>query len=699
MYAKIINDIPGRLRLRCGEHIFCEPEAYGVSLALMHIPGVRYAEVHEANGSILVVFDPAVKNDVLAAVRQFDVYRLPQVSPDSLDIPTSLATALENNRFFVKATGIVGWHMLRKLLLPAPVAAAYTVIQAIPFVVKGILALKQHKLTVEVLDATAISASILRGSFSDAGAVMMLLRLTEAMENHIQRRMRLALGENIITRAATVWLVKNGLEVEIPVNEIQEGDVLHIRSGSVLPVDGTVLSGEGEIDESSMTGEARLIHKDKDATVFAGTALEDGDLMVEVTAPPGKARIDGIVAMVEKSAASKAVSQGKAEHLADALVPVSLLAFLSIWGITRYIVKAMAVLMVDYSCAIRLSTPICVMSAMSEATGHGIVVKGGKYLESLAQADTVVFDKTGTLTQALPTLEKVIPLGSMPEDEVLRLAACIEEHFPHSVARAIVEGARARGLAHDLELHAEVEYIVAHGIKTTINGREAVIGSHHFVFEDSAIPQPGYLKDLIEREAPRSSVVYFALDGQAAGALCVSDPLRPEAASVLQKLRKLGITKIVMLTGDSQTGAANVAQELMLDEYYAQVLPEDKSSYVQAIREAGGSVIMVGDGINDSPALAVADVSVAMADASDIARAVADVSILNSSLESLVIARKLAMSLMRRVHGRYHFIVAFNTALIALGVAGILPISTAAYLHNASTLAVAASNTRHYLHK
>ena len=518
------------------------------------------------------------------------------------------------------------------------------------------------------------------------------------METHVQSRAHLALKDGLVTRAENVWLAGDDGDVRISMADVRRGQVLHLTAGSVLPVDGTVVDGEGNVDEASMTGEARPIRKEAGSTVYAVTALQDGDLRVRVDAPPGASRIDGIATMVERSQELKASVQGRAERLADGLVPYSFLAFFAIWGITRNVTKAMTVLMVDYSCAIKLSTPIAVMSAMDEASRDRIVVKGGKYLEALAAAaDTVVFDKTGTLTHASPRVERVLAFGELDEDSVLCYSACIEEHFPHSMARAIVEEARRRGLRHEDEMHAEVRYVVAHGISTTVDGANAVIGSAHFVFEDEGVLRPDGLDAMLEEVAPRSSVVYLAIDSRLVGAICIGDPLREEAPAVLARLRRLGISRCVMLTGDSERCASHVAAHLGIDEYHAQVLPEDKSSFVTALRDEGHVVVMVGDGINDSPALASANVSVAMSDASDIARAVADVSVLDASLESLVTMRVLAQRLMRRIHDDYRLIVALNSTLIALGVAGVFPLTTAAYVHNGSTFAVAALNTRRLL--
>lgn len=672
-----------------------EAEARGVAYALMEVEGVRAAEVHAANGSVLMTFSPDARDAALDAVRALDVLHLPAASESGIGPrETALETALENNRFHVSLVRLALGRALRWALLPTPLEAAFVCLQAARRVLAGLACLARGEIHVEVLDAAALSAALWRGSFSEAGTIAFLLHLSEILEQHVGARAHLALRDGLIVRAESVWQVVDGADVRIATSDVREGMVLHLGAGSVLPVDGTVVDGAGEVDESSLTGESRLVHKEEGSTVYAGTALEEGDLRVRVTAAPGASRIDGIAQMVEGSSALKAGVQSRAEHLADAIVPYSFLAFFGILAVTRNLTTAMSVLMVDYSCAIKLSTPIAIMSAMGEAARSGIVVRGGKYLEALAEADAVVFDKTGTLTLATPAVERVIALAELSEDEVLRLAACIEEHFPHSMARAIVSEAERRGLVHDKELHAEVRYVVAHGIATRVAEKDVLVGSAHFLFEDEGVTRPDGLDERLEAEAPAASVVYVARDGRLIGAICIADPPRPEARRVLAQLRELGLNHLEMLTGDAEGCASHVASELGLDAYHAQVLPEEKSAYVQRLRAEGHVVVMVGDGINDSPALATADVSVAMSDASDIARAVADVLVLDASLDSLVTTRELACRLMARIRRDYRFIVGFNTALIVLGLAGAISLTTAAYLHNASTIAIAAANTR-----
>ncbi len=693
MVFDIVSELPGRLRLRCGRNLFSDEEARGVAYEIMGLDGVRTAEVHPSVGSILITFDPSARDAVLGAVRALDPLALPVAEVGLGTREGALEISLENNRFQVEVGTLVAWRVIKRVLLPAPVRAAVTCVHAVGYVAEGLRHLMRGEVTVEVLDATAIAVSCLRRQFAEAGTISFLLSLSGLMEEHVQSRAHLALRDGMLVRSESVWAVVDGQDVQVRTEDVRRGMVLHLGAGQVLPVDGVVVDGAGEIDESSMTGESALVRKEAGSTVFAGTALEDGDLKVSVTAPPGCARIDGIVSMVEESSELKAGVQSRAEKLADGLVPYSFLAFFGILALTRNLNKAMAVLMVDYSCAIKLSTPLAVMSAMDEATRRGFTVRGGKYLEALAAADTVVFDKTGTLTNATPAVSRVISCSEATEEDILRLSACIEEHFPHSMARAIVAEAKSRGLVHERELHTEVRYVVAHGIATRVDGDEVCIGSAHFVFDDEGVQKPAGIEELLAAEAGASSTIYIAKNRALLGCICISDPPRAEARRVLRELRRLGFTSLVMITGDSEACAKHVAGELGLDGYFAQVLPEDKASHVQRLKDEGHTVVMVGDGINDSPALAAADVSVAMSDASDIARAVADVLVHDSSLESLVTMRVLAQRLMARIHGDYRFIVGFNSALIAAGVASLMPITTAAYLHNASTLAVAGLNT------
>lgn len=698
MLYTIVQDMPGRLRLKCGRGLIDTMQAAGITEALRKLAGVTHAKVAPANGSILVEYTPStegVRSSVLDYVANLDVLALPCATPDAAN-----NDIVEDSTFATDLAEMGLRRLATRFLLPPQARAVLSVVSAVPFVLHGLQALARGKLTVDVLDATAITVSFIQRNFDSASSIMFLLRISDRMQQHVNARTRIALQDSLLTRAETVWLVdENGIDIEIQLSELSVGDKIRVRMGQTLPVDGTVLEGDATLNEASMTGESAPVHKKKDSTVFAGTVCEEGSLVVRVDALAGSSRIDQIVQLVETSSDLKAGVQANAERLADRLVPGTLGTFFATLALTRNLYTASSALMVDFSCAIKLSMPVAVMSAMREATARGAVIKGGKYLEALAKADVIVFDKTGTLTTATPKVERIITLGKMSEDEVLTMAACLEEHFPHSLARSIVQAAKEAGLHHEGENHSEVDYIVAHGIASKVNRKKVYLGSAHFVFGDEGIPCPKEIFKRLEEEAPRASTVFMAVGGKLEAVICISDPLREEAKETLQELRALGIKHQVMLTGDSEICARSVAEELAIDEHHAQVLPEDKSRFVEKLKTAGHTVAMVGDGINDSPALAAADVSIALNDASDIARAVADVSVMNSSLEELVVLRRLAMKLMERIHKDYRFIVGFNSSLIALGIAGILPPTTAAYLHNASTVAITTANTRPLLSK
>ena len=691
MLYEIKQDIPGRLRLRCGRNVITEEEACGIVQRINAVSGVLLTRVAPANGSILVEYCEArAREEALAVVDGLHAIDLPRAASDN-----SIDMAAEDRRFFRKVASMVAWRLARRLFLPYPIRAAWAVFDSVRFVLEGLKHVMRGELTVEVLDATAIVASLAQRQFSSASLVMFMLNLSDVMQEHANARTRLALAESLLIRAEKVWMVDaDGKDVEIRMEDVECGMRIRVRSGQSVPVDGTVLDGEGELNEASMTGESALVHKHADSTVFAGTVCEDGNMVIRVDALPGASRIDQIVSLVEESADLKAGAQSRAEHMADALVPINFAAFFAVLAITRNLTKALSVLMVDYSCAIKLSMPVAVMSAMREASAKGAAVKGGKYLEALADADVIVFDKTGTLTEASPQVEKVVLTGELDGMQALKLAACLEEHFPHSLARAVVRAAQERDVHHEDENHAEVEYVVAHGIASSVDGKKVVLGSAHFVFDDEGVEMPEGIMEHLQQEAPTASTIFMAVDGELEAVLCVFDPLREEAPAVLAQLRELGFEKFVMLTGDSPIAAHAVAEKVGIDEYHAQVLPEDKSRYVEELKAAGHRVLMVGDGINDSPALAAANVSVALSDASDVARAVADVTVLNSSLESLVMLRRLSSGLMERIHSNYRFIVGFNTALIALGIASVIPPTLGAFLHNGSTVAVTALNTR-----
>lgn len=691
MKFRIVYDKPGRLRIRCGPDVFSREQGYGISALLLACPGVTEVSACPVNGSVLVHCTGAGRERALEVLKSLDRRALPVGEAGEGE---SLRQV--DSQFFSSALRMTAGYFLRKLL-PWPVRWFLIFRRAAGYWREGLSSLAAGRLDVSILDASSIAAALLQGSWKTAGSIMFLLRFSSLLEDYTRRRTQTALTQSLTIHVDTVWLVKeDGSEVPLPMSQLTAGDAVRLRSGSLIPIDGTVLDGDAMVNEASMTGESLPVHKREGGVVYAGTALEEGSLVVRVTALAGESRIQQIVDLIESSEALKAGAQSRAEHLADAIVPFSFLGAAAVGIFTRNVVKALSVLMVDYSCAIKLSTPISVISAMREAAARRIMVKGGKFLEAFAEADTIVFDKTGTLTAACPTVEQVLDFTGRGEVELLRLAACIEEHFPHSMARAVTRAAQARGLRHEEE-HAEVEYVVAHGVATMLHGQRALIGSHHFIFEDEGVVCTPEQASAIEAAAQGRSVLYLSIGGKLAGALLVRDPPRPDAAHAIAALRRLGISRVVMLTGDQEAAAKAVCRELGIDEYQAQVLPAGKAAIVEGLRADGHKVIMVGDGINDSPALAAADVSVAMRDASDLAREVADITLLSSSLEELSVLRRLSRGMLDRIGRNYRFILAFNSALLALGVAGLLPPATTALLHNVSTMAISAGSMRPYL--
>ena len=556
------------------------------------------------------------------------------------------------------------------------------------FIRKGVKSLLSGKLDVPVLDATAITAAMLQNDLGTAGSIMLLLGIGDILEEWTLKKSVHDLASHMSINVDTAWKVlENGTEIEVPLTEVEKGDVISVKMGSTIPLDGLVTGGEALVNQASMTGESMPVRKTVDGTVFAGTVVEDGEICIRVTGTVGDTRFDRIVKMIEDSEAFKSNLEGRANHLADRLVPWCLGGTLLTYLITRNVMKAMAVLMVDFSCALKLSMPLAVLSAMRECSTYKITVKGGKFLEAVAEADTIVFDKTGTLTLAKPKVADVICFDGYSRETVLRYAACLEEHFPHSVANAIVRQAADEGITHD-ELHSKVEYIVAHGIASRVGDKRIVIGSHHFIFEDEHCRVPEGQEDLFESRSPAYSHVFMALNGVLMAIICISDPLRPEAVEVMKALRRVGFQNLVMMTGDSKRTAENVAATLELDRFYAEVLPEEKAQFVKAAKAEGHRVVMVGDGINDSPALSEADAGIAIAEGADIAREIADITISARDLHQLIVLKELSNLLMKRVNFNYDFVVSFNAALIALGVAGILPPATTALLHNGSTIAL-----------
>ena len=576
---------------------------------------------------------------------------------------------------------------MTQTVLPAPVRAVYTGIKAVRYIIKGIKCLWKRKLEVEVLDATAITVSILRRDFNTAGSVMFLLGIGELLEEWTHKKSVGDLARSMSLNVSKVWLKADGTEVLVPISQVKEGDEVLVHVGTMIPLDGIVVEGEAMVNQASMTGESIPVKKETGSYVYAGTALEEGEITICVKKAAGSTRFERIVTMIEESEKLKSSVEGKAENLADALVPWSLGGTALTYLLTRNATKALSILMVDFSCALKLAMPLAVLSAIREANVHHITVKGGKFMEAIADADTIVFDKTGTLTKAKPVVVDIVTFGNRDKNEMLRIAACLEEHFPHSMANAVVQESLSRHLVHD-EMHTKVEYIVAHGIASQINGERVVIGSHHFVFEDEkcVIPADGQAKfDALPEEY---SHLYMAIGGELVAVICIEDPLRPEAEAVLRQLREAGIKKLVMMTGDSERTARAIARRVGVDEYYSEVLPEDKARYVEEAKKNGHKVIMVGDGINDSPALSAADVGVAISEGAEIAREIADVTVSEDDLAQLVILKQLSNCLMKRIHSNYRFVISFNLGLILLGVGGILAPTTSALLHNTSTLAI-----------
>mgnify|MGYP004653345875 FL=1 len=686
MRYRIVYDKPYRIRVRCGAYAFEKENEADICAYLMSKDFITDAAAHYENGGILVFYKGSYRKSVLKAIAALDVKKLEPAAADPEFGLTKIDRDFKNDLF-----DLVLKRVMFKAFLPTPISNILTFFKGLRYTWNAIKTLFDGKLTVDVLDGASITACIIQKNYKTAGSVMFLLSISALLEDYTRARTRAALADSLAVKADNVWLVTDEGDKLIPMSELKTGEVIRIRTGSVIPVDGTVSEGEAYINESSMTGEPLAVMKSEGASVFAGTVVEEGTIAVTVRSLSSDTKISRIIELIDNSENLKAGVQSRAERLADSIVPFSFLGFALTLLISRNVTKAVSVLMVDYSCAIKLSTPISVISAIKEASDMNITVKGGKFLEEYAHADTIVFDKTGTLTNAEPVLESVIPFGGYSEDEALKIAACLEEHFPHSVARAIVKGAADRDIEHEEE-HAEVNYIVAHGISTTLKGKPAIIGSKHFVAEDEGITITDEQQNEIDEKSGACSVVYLAIDGRLAAALCISDPPRAEAEKAIEMLRAEGIDNIVMLTGDSVKAAEIIAAQLGITEVHAQVLPEDKHGMVEQLKAEGKHVIMVGDGINDAPALAAANVSAAMSDASDIAREAADITLRGADLTELVRLRKLSKLLMKRINSNYRFILLFNSGLLLAGLFGVMSPSTSALLHNASTMAICAKS-------
>ena len=692
MKCTILHEGRGRMRVHVCNVRMTLHRADVLEAYLNHHDAIEKATVYERTGDVVLYY----RGRRADAVQALSRYKFDQPELDAL-VTTADSRKL-NQEYQEKMCDLVAGHFFRKLFLPAPIRAAYTVWRSIAFVWKGVRCLLRRRLEVEVLDALSIGVSVLRGDFSTAGSVMFLLNLGSLLEEWTRKKSLDDLARSMALNVDNVWVRSQGTEVLLPLTKVQPGDEIVVRSGNMVPLDGTVIEGEAMVNQAALTGESMPVRKAKGATVYAGTVVEEGECVFLAKAAGGANRYDKIVAMIEESEKLKSSTENRALELADKLVPWCLAGTVVTYALTRNVTRAISILMVDFSCALKLSMPLAVLSAMRECGTAHITVKGGKYLEALAKADTIVFDKTGTLTRATPQVVDIIPFSNSEKDDVLRLAACLEEHFPHSMANAVVRAAREQGLAHE-EMHSEVEYIVAHGIASRVGGERVVIGSYHFVFEDEHCIVPADEQEKFDQMPAEYSHLYMAASGQLVGVICIADPLRPEAASVLRQLHKLGIRNTVMMTGDSYRTAEAIARQVGVDQFFAEVLPEDKANFVQKAKAEGRTVVMIGDGINDSPALSAADIGIAINSGAAIAREIADVTIKADSLEELVTLKTIANALQHRVSSNYRFVLSFNSTLIALGALGILQPATSAMLHNLSTIGISLRSMTNLIQK
>ena len=681
MKCTILHEGKGRMRVHVEKVRMTLHRADVLEAYLNHHDAIVHAAVYERTGDVVITYTGRRS----AAIAVLAGYKFDVAEYDAL--VTSTDSRRLNREYQDKMFDLVAGRCLRKLFLPAPLDAAYTAFRSIHFLWKGVRCVLSRRLEVEVLDALSIGVSLLRGDFGTAGSVMFLLNLGSLLEEWTRKKSLDDLARSMALNVDKVWVRSQGTEVLVPLTKVCSGDEVVVRSGNMIPLDGTVVEGEAMVNQAALTGEAMPVRKAEGSTLYAGTVVEEGECVFIAKAEGGSNRYDKIVAMIEESEKLKSSTENRALVLADKLVPWCLGATVVTYLLTRNATRAISCLMVDFSCALKLSMPLAVLSAMRECGSYHITVKGGKYLEALSKADTIVFDKTGTLTRATPQVVEVVPFSGCNEREVLQLAACLEEHFPHSMANAVVRAAKEHGISHE-EMHSEVEYIVAHGIASRVGGERVVIGSHHFVFEDEKCTIPTAEQQKFDALKPAYSHLYMAASGQLVGVICISDPLRPEAAAVLNGLRALGIRNTVMMTGDSERTAAAIAKQVGVDRFFAEVLPEDKANFVQQAKAEGHTVVMIGDGINDSPALSAADIGIAINSGAAIAREIADVTIKADSLEELVALKAIANSLQKRVHANYRFVLTFNSALIALGALGILQPASSAMLHNLSTIGI-----------
>lgn len=690
MKFTIKHEARGRMRIHLVQYRMSYAQA-DLLLYYLHIqPQVKEAKVYERTGDAVVVY---------TGDRQQIIDLLLAFAYEEVKAPTGLiensGRAL-NADYQEKLVGHVVKHYAIKWLLPLPLRSCYVIWQSLKYMKEGVKTLLKGRIEVPVLDATAIAVSVLRNDTNTAGSIMFLLGFGELLEEWTHKKSIDNLARSLSLHVTKAWKKVDGTEVLVSVDEIETGDQVVVHMGNVIPFDGVVAEGEALVNQASLTGEATAVRKAEGASVYAGTVMEEGTLTITVSKVGSDSKFEKIVKMIEESEKMKSNVEGKAAHLADKLVPYSLGATALTYLLTRNATKALSILMVDFSCALKLAMPISVLSAIREAGSHHITVKGGKFLEAMAEADTIVFDKTGTLTKACPTVASVVSFCDKTSDELLRIAACLEEHFPHSMAKAVVDAATQKNLLHE-EMHTKPDYVVAHGIASTIGEKRAVIGSYHFVFEDEKCMIPEEKKELFENLPLQYSHLYLAIDGKLAATICIEDPLRTEAKSVIRKLHKEGFTNIVMMTGDSYRTAEAIAKSVGVDHFYAEVLPEDKADFVQQEKAKGHKVVMIGDGINDSPALSAADVGIAISDGAEIAREIADITVSADDLNEIVILKMLSEALMKRIHKNYRQIVTFNAGLIALGVAGVIPPTTSALLHNTSTLLIGMDSMKNLL--
>ena len=686
----IKHEIPGRIRVHMVQPKMTFEEADILLYYLVNLENVTKAKVYERTQDAVIYYEKD-RREIIKALQKFGYDRV--TVPEGL---TEHSGRQMNAEYQEKLLMKVVMRFGGKLLIPAPVRAVWTGVRSLKYLQQGIASLKKGRLEVAALDATAIGVSILRRDMNTASSIMFLLGIGELLEEWTHKKSVGDLARDMSLNVGKVWLLREEQEILVPAKQIEPEDLVVVRMGNVIPFDGVVSRGEAMVNQASMTGEAVPVKKTAESYVYAGTVVEEGELIICVKAVSKATRFEKIVTMIEESEKLKSNLESHAEHLADQLVPYTLAGTILTWLLTRNVTKALAVLMVDFSCALKLAIPISVLSAIREAGAHNITVKGGKYMEAAANATTIVFDKTGTLTEARPTVRKVVSFCEQSEDELLRTAACLEEHFPHSMAKAVVEAARKRGLEHE-EMHSKVNYIVAHGISSTIEGKRVVIGSHHFVFEDEkcSVREPWIRQ--FETLPEECSLLYLAIEHELAAVVCIEDPLRKEAADVVRALKATGLEKVVMMTGDSEKTAASVARRVCVDAYYSEVLPEDKAKFVEQERASGRTVIMIGDGINDSPAVSAANVGIAIRDGAQIAQEIADITISAENLWEIVILRRLSEALMRRIQKNYRSIVGINATLILLGVTGILQPTTSALLHNMSTLTISLTNMKNLL--